>query len=288
MSNAATLVLGSSGIVGRRVAAQLGTAGVPLRTGSRRGDPPFEWTEPDTWTSHLAGTERLFLMSPEGVPIHPRFVETAVEAGVIRIVLLSDRGLEVMEVDRLIAAEAMVRASPVTWTIIRPDWFNQDFDESFLAPGILAGLVTVPIGEVKQGFVDADDIAAVIVRALLDDGHAGRTYELTGPTALSFAQAVGIIAEHSGRAVHFAGDPASFRRGQELLGVPAGQIDTDLGHFAALAARGDVRPTDDVQRVTGRPARSFAEFARRAAASGAWEARNTVAPTVRSPPPEPA
>jgi uncharacterized protein YbjT (DUF2867 family) len=64
------------------------------------------------------------------------------------------------------------------------------FDEGFFRPAVLAGELALPLGEARQVFVDAEDIAAVAVAALIGDGHAGRTYALTGPRALSFAQAV--------------------------------------------------------------------------------------------------
>jgi uncharacterized protein YbjT (DUF2867 family) len=60
------------------------------------------------------------------------------------------------------AAERTVRESGADWTILRPDWFNQNFDECFLRPAVLAGQLALPVGETRQVFVDADDIAAVL------------------------------------------------------------------------------------------------------------------------------
>ena len=266
-----TLVTGSSGIVGRRVVAHLRDRGLAVRAASRSGTPPFEWTHPATWEANLDGIRRLVLISPEGVPVHPDFLPAAAAAGVERIALLSDKGVEVMRVDRLLAAERLVNNSELPWSIVRADWFNQNFSESFFRPGVLAGLITVPIDEVRQSFVDADDIAAVLVETLLDVTHTGRTYMLTGPTSLSFAEAVNIIGDACGRRVRFAGDADSYRRGQEALGVDPAQIQREIDNFARLAAQGDATPTGDVERVIGRPAIAFPTFASRAAARGAWQ-----------------
>lgn len=212
----------------------------------------------------------MVLISPEGVPVHPDFLPAAAAAGIERVALLSDRAVETMRVDRLLAAERLVKDSDQTWSIVRPDWFNQDFDESFFQPGVMAGLITVPVGEVRQGFVDAEDIAAVLMETLLQDRHARQTYVLTGPTSHSFSEAVDLIGEACGRRVRFAGDVQSYRRGQQAIGANSSRIEREVHNFARLAAQGDTAPTNDVERVTGRPAISFAAFVNQAASRGAW------------------
>jgi uncharacterized protein YbjT (DUF2867 family) len=96
--------------------------------------------------------------------------------------------------ERLMAAERTVRKSGADWTIVRPSWFNQNFDEGVFRAAVMAGELAVPLGDLRQAFVDADDIAAVAAAALTEDGHAGQSYELTGPRALSFAEALEIVA----------------------------------------------------------------------------------------------
>jgi hypothetical protein len=73
-----------------------------------------------------------------------------------------------------------VRESGADWTIVRPDWFNQNRDEGFFQPAVLAGELALPLGDHRQALVDADDIAAVVAVALTEDGHAGQRYEVTG------------------------------------------------------------------------------------------------------------
>lgn len=251
--------------------AGLRAAGLPVRAASRRGDVTFDWAERDTWEPAIGSASRMWLMAPEDTAVDPEFVHCAVQRGVRRIVLLSSRGIETMGDERLQAAERTVSESGVEWTIVRPDWFDQNFDEGFCLPQVLAGEVFLPLGGMRQVFVDADDIAAAAVVALTEDGHAGRTYELTGPEALSFADAVDVIGEASGRTVRFHGGEEEFAAALESAGTPREVTDGMLSAFAALRGKGDSEPNDTVRQLTGREPKSFARYAAEAAARGVWK-----------------
>jgi uncharacterized protein YbjT (DUF2867 family) len=170
-----------------------------------------------------------------------------------------------MRDERLLAAEALVEGSGVDWTVVRPDWFDQNFDEGFFAPSVMAGELVIPLGDHVLGFVDADDIAEVAVRALVEDGHEGRTYELSGPELLSFPQALATITEVTGRAVKYLGTAEDYR-----AVVPPDLADAQV---AAWEACGDSTLTDAVERVTGRPAKSFRRYVEQAWEGGAWQDR---------------
>ena len=87
--------------------------------------------------------------------------------------------------------------------ILRSSWFDQNFTESYLLDPVLAGLVALPVGEMVEPFVDADDIADVAVAALAEPGHVGEVYELTGPRLLTFGEVVAEIAHTSGRRIDY-------------------------------------------------------------------------------------
>lgn len=264
MTDAPVLVLGATGSTGRRVASRLSGAGRPVRRASRRGGTRFDWSDRGTWPGALDGVDRVYLMAPHELPVEPAFVHEAVDRGVRRFVLLSTRGVEEMRDERLLAAERLVRESGVGWTVLRPDWFDQNFDEGFFRPSVLAGELVLPFGDKEQAFVDADDIAAVAVAALTEDGHEGRVYEVTGPEALSFPRALDVIAEVTGRKVEFRGEPDDYR-----AIVPA---DLAEGQIRAWDAVDGGRPTDTVARVTGREPGSFRDYVLRAWEGGAWRA----------------
>lgn len=270
MSERDILVLGATGTIGSRVTALLRSAGAPVRAASRHGEVRFDWSAPPTWAPALDGADRLYLLTPDDVPVDPAFVAAAVEAGVRRIVLQSSLGIEAMGDQRLLDAEATVRGSGAEWTILRPDWFDQNFDEGFFRPAVLAGELAMPLGDMRQAFVDADDVAAVAAAVLTHDGHGGQRYDVTGPRALSFGEAAQIIGAAAGRTVRFLGEGADYLAQQQALGVPREDAEGGLAAFTALREQGDGEPTDVVRRVAGRPPKPFETYAREAAAAGAW------------------
>jgi uncharacterized protein YbjT (DUF2867 family) len=270
MRDEPVVVLGATGRTGRRIARMLRAARVPVRAASRTGEVRFDWSDPQTWEPAVAGAARMYLMAPDGQAIDPSFVSHAVERGVKQIVLLSSQAIEAMGDERLIAAEQTVRESGAEWTIVRPSWFNQNFDEGFFQPAVMAGELAVPVGDLRQAFVDAGDIAAVAAAALTEDGHAGRSYDVTGPRALSFADAVEIIGRATGRPVRFLGTAEAYTEAMSRLGIPGEQAHREIESFAALRELGDQQPTDVVRRVTGRDPRDFESYAVEAAERGAW------------------
>lgn len=267
------LVLGGTGKTGRRVVERLQARNVPVRLGSRAASPSFDWEEPSTWAAALEGVSAVYIsyypdVAAPGAPeTIDAFVKQALASGVRRLVLLSGRGEH--EAQR---AEQMLQASGADWTILRCSWFMQNFSEGFFLEPVLAGEVALPVGAVPEPFVDADDIADVAVAALTDHKHIGQLYELTGPRMLTFAQAIGEIARASDRKIAFAQIPMQdFAAGAAEQGMPADIVDF-LGYlFTEVLDGRNAHLTGGVQRALGREPRDFADYARNAAASGAWK-----------------
>ncbi|WP_330183134.1 NmrA family transcriptional regulator [Nocardia sp. NBC_01503] len=268
------LVIGGTGKTGSRVAARLTALGVPVRIGSRTATIPFDWTDRETWGPALAGVGAVYLSyQPDlAVPGAAADIKSltalAAAAGVRRIVLLSGRG----EVEAL-ECEGIVRNSGIPWTVVRCAFFAQNFSEGSFADYILAGEVALPSGDVPEPFVDADDIADVAVAALTEDGHGGEIYELTGPRALTFAEATAEIARATGREIAFI--PLSrtdFVASLTSYGVPADEVSLLDYLFGTILDGRNSQLTDGVFRALGRRPRDFAEYARDVASSGAWSA----------------
>ncbi|MFC6881716.1 NAD(P)H-binding protein [Actinomadura yumaensis] len=268
-----TLVLGATGKTGRRVAARLEELDAPVRRASRSSDQPFDWTDPGTWAPALAGAAAVYLAySPDlAAPGAPEaigaFTAAMREAGVRHVVLLSGRGEPEAE-----QCERLVRDSGLGWTIVRASWFAQNFSEDYLLDPVRGGRVVLPAGDVPEPFVDADDIADVAVAALTrPDRHQGRAYELTGPRALTFAQAVGQIAAATGRPVGYLQvPPADYSAALQDEGVPAEVAEMLTYLFTTVLDGRNSAVADGVQRALGRPARDFADYAHRTAATGVW------------------
>ncbi|GIH99556.1 NmrA family NAD(P)-binding protein [Planobispora takensis] len=267
-----TLVIGSTGKTGRRVAARLRARGLAVREGSRSANPPFDWNDRATWEPALRGVDAAYVTYQPDLAF-PGAAETvrdlaaqAVAAGVRRLVLLSGRGEE----GALLGEEA-VRESGAEWTIVRCSWFCQNFDESHLLEPVLAGTIALPAGDVAEPFVDAEDIADVVVAALTEAGHGGRVYELTGPRLLTFAEAAAEISKACGREVRYL--PVSAADYESTLveyGVPAAEAAELTGLFTTVLDGRNAHLSDGVRRALGRGPRDFSDYARDAAATGVW------------------
>lgn len=267
-----TLVVGGTGKTGRRVVERLRAHGLPARVGSRSGEPPFDWEDRSTWAPALRDARSAYIsFFPDlAVPGAPdaiaAFAEVAVDAGAKRLVLLSGRGEQEAQ-----QAERALQASGAEWTIVRCSWFMQNFSESYLRDPVLAGEVALPVGAVPEPFVDAEDIADVAVAALTQEGHAGQVYELTGPRLLTFAAATEEIARASGRPLRFVTVPMeAYAEAAVDGGVPDDVVRLLRYLFTEVLDGRNAHLTDGVQRALGREPRDFGDFARQAAAAGAW------------------
>ena len=165
----------------------------------------------------------------------------------------------------------MYKRQGAEWTVVRASWFMQNFSESFFLEPVLAGEVALPVGAVREPFVDVDDIADVAVAALTEDGHAGQVYELTGPRLLTFAEAVDEIGRASGQELRYV--PISideYASAAAEQGEPADVVELMRYLFTEVLDGRNAYLADGVQRALGREPRDFADYARDAAATGVW------------------
>lgn len=266
------LVLGATGKTGRRVVAGLRALGKSVRAASRSGEVRFDWYDKETWESAVRGATALYLVAPDDPsPVDP-FVGQAVAAGVDRFVVLSARGLDQMpptSFQGMAAAERAVRATGARWTVLRPNNFNQNFDEYTWREPLREGRLGLPIGGVGDPFIDVRDIADVAVAALTEDGHHGAAYDLSGPRALTFAEAIAVISLASGRPIRYDElTPAQYRAELLVGGVPEETADELNALFAHMRTGRHAAPGDGVQRVLGRDPIAFEDYAE--AAADAW------------------
>jgi uncharacterized protein YbjT (DUF2867 family) len=274
-----TLVLGGTGKTGRRVVERLRARGLPVRVGSRTGEPPFDWEDRATWAPALDGVGSVYLTYypdlavPGALEAAGSFAELAVRSGVRRLALLSGRGE--LENER---AEQAVRDTGAELTILRSTWFMQNFSEDYMLEHVLGGEIRLPAGHMPTPFLDVDDIADVAVAALTDDRHVGQLYELTGPRSLTFAEAAQEIGEAVGREIRYV--PVSLEQHAAEAaehGVSAEVIDLLTYLFSEVMDGRNADTTDGVKRALGREPRAFGDYARDAAASGVWNESRVTA-----------
>ncbi len=274
------LVLGGTGRTGALVARELIKRGLNARTASRRGaDVIFDWDDPTTHAPALDGADCVYLVTPVMRIKFARqvadFLDLAAAAGVRHVTYLSTYGSDRAppEVDIRAVELDLARRDSFTHSILRPTWVMQNFSDEHLP--LIGGTITVPTGGGKEAFVDAADIAAVAVETLVNpDAHAGAQYAPTGPQSLTVGEVAKIIAGVSGLPVtHNDIDPDVWINGAVTAGfVPADYAVMLRWLTETIIAGNGSRPNTDIEKVTGRPATSFEDFARQNASAWAPQA----------------
>lgn len=269
-----TLIIGGTGKTGRRVAERLEKMGRNIRIGSRSSAPPFDWDRESDWDAALDGVTSIYityspdLAMPGATDAIQRLVTKAKRAGVTRLVILSGRGEPEAQ-----ACETIVLSSGLEATVVRASWFNQNFSEGAFIDMVIAGAITLPAGTTLEPFVDADDIADVAVAALMEGGHSGKIYEVTGPRLMTMADIAADLSEATGRKVTYVDVPHdAFIDGLTNSGAPKDVVWMLDYLFATVLDGRNANLTDGVERVLGRPPKDFAEYARDVAATGVWRA----------------
>lgn len=266
------VVAGATGNVGGELVRLLAERGEPVRGLVRAGRQAAlpagvaaavgDLDRPETLRPALDGAAGVFLLS--GYQDMPGVLAEVRRAGAGRVVLLSGAAVEATDTDNAISrymlrSEATVRESGVPWTFLRPRTFMTNM--LAWAPQVQAGdVVRGPFADVPVAVVDPHDIAAVAAAALLAPGHEGRAYPLTGPESLLPADRVRVLAEVLGRDLRFEGQSRAAARAEMSATVPAEYVDAFVRFFGdGTVDESTVHPT--VPAVTGRPARTFREWA---------------------------
>jgi uncharacterized protein YbjT (DUF2867 family) len=274
MNSKTTLVLGGTGKTGRRVAHRLVEAGESVRIGSRSGPVPFDWERRETWGPVLREIHAAYvtfqpdLAVPGAVETVRAFFTQAVDSGVGKLVLLSGRGEpEAQE------AEDALKATRADWTILRASWFNQNFSENFFLDPIRAGEVALPGSLAAEPFVDVEDLVDIAVAALTSNAHSRRLYELTGPQAITFAEAIDLIARAAGRNIAYVPITMDDYRAELVRQqIPNEYIDLVTYLFSTVLDGRNTPVTNGVQEALGRPARSYSDYVQNTAPTGIWRA----------------
>lgn len=261
------VVTGATGNVGRPLVRALVEGGAEVRAVSRHaavGDHRADLADPESLRAVVAGAEAFFLLV-SGAGAHldaPAIVDVVKAGGVRRIVLLSSQAAGTRPGSPshapLLALENTVRGSGLEWVVLRPGGFASN---AFAWAGSVKAERTVaaPFGDVGLPVVDPDDIAGVAAAALRDARHSGRVYELTGPELRTPRQRAAAIGAALGEPVRFVEQSAQEARRQLVTFMPEPVAD------GTLAILGEPTPQEqkisgDVERVLGRPARTFVDW----------------------------
>lgn len=285
------LIIGATGNLGSEITRQLTNKGHKVRVGVRKPEQyhvpsdqveavRFDFDDPTTYCPTLDGIKKLFLIAlpldPEAPVMLAPVIQAAKQAGVEQVVFNSAYGVDQNEKAPLRKVERLLEASGLGHTVLRPNFFMDNFSSGFIAP-MIQGTdgIFVAAEDARTSFIAISDIAAVAVAALTEEGHESKAYNLTGPEELDHSAVAATISAVSARnIIYHPISETDMRQGALENGLPEPNVDylsvlyqaTRAGYLAAM--------TSDVEQVLGRPALSFAEFAQQNLA--AWQLREAA------------
>lgn len=277
------LITGASGNVGREVLKQVCEAGARVRAAyqspQRAAEAPAgvetvvaDFNRPETLRAALTDVDRVFLVGPVApnlVELESKATDEIKRSGVRHLVKLSAMGTRGATFPRQHAeSEDRIKDSGVPWTFLRPNGFMQNM--------VMYNARTVreqsafygSQGEGKVSHVDIRNVASVAVRVLIEDGHAGRTYTLTGPEALSNSRIAEILSATLGRPIKYVNLPPEQMK-QALVGggVPEWNANGILDLETLYRDGGASTVTGDAELVLRRQPITYEQFARDYASS---------------------
>lgn len=272
------LVTGATGQVGTAVVESLVTRGIYVRAAARHVSTisstehiepvAFDYNDPRTHQRVLSDITGIFLVAPPLDPQAPRrlipFIDRARESGVQHIVFNSVFGTNIAgEEGPLQLIERHLLSSGMGCTILRPNFFMENFTTGFIGTLIAGGEISLAAGDGKTSFISVRDIAEAAARAFQEKRY-GAEYDLTGPEALDYAEVARIISKFSGREVVYRPiSESTMMLKARQNGWPEEAARYVAVLYSAVRAGIMAEVTDGVRQATGRSPISFNEFARK-------------------------
>ncbi len=272
------LVIGATGNIGGALVTQLVEAGQAVKAGTRRPDSyealtgvevvHFDYDGSETWERALEDVDRVSTIvqseNPQPQETVGEFFDAAAAASVKHVVLVTAAGIENAGDADVRQVEKLLIGSGMDYTILRPNWFMQNFSTGFLQPMLkVQGVLMLPAGDGKTSFIDVRDIAAVAAAALTQPGHAGKEYTLTGSEALDYAEAVEILGRAAGREFRYVPvESAQFREALVANGLPEDAAGFMVELFDAVRNGYAAAISPAVEQVLGGASIRLDKFAR--------------------------
>ncbi len=264
------LVLGASGHVGQPLVAELLAKGEQVKAASRSGKAfgaaegvVFDFADPTTFDAAFDGVDRAYVMLPGGYVESKALLEPVIQAAAernVKVVFQSVLGVDADDSIPYRQVEIALENSGVPYVILRPNWFADNF-HTYWKAGIDQGVIGVPAGDGKSSFIDVRDIASSAAAALTTDRFDNQAFNLTGPEALSYAQAAQKISAALGKPVVYqAMEESAFCDLLKSVGVPADYAEFLTSIFYPVREGWTAGVSDAVATLTDKAPRSLDEY----------------------------
>lgn len=276
------LVTGATGSLGRAVISSLSSNGFRMKAAARSVTKTafpagveavkFDYEDPTTFDAAVNGVERALLIAPPLDPHAPAklmpVLDKAKKFGIQHVIFISAFGVDAVEQAPLRRIERHLMASGLNYTILRPNFFMENFSTGFLSPMVKQGGIYLAAADGKTSFISTADIAETVASAF-QNCLFGKEYNLTGPEALDHLTAASILTKVTGKSItyHPLTEQAMFK-GLRDNGLPESAVQYVGVLYGSVRAGYAAAVTKDVEAVTGRKPRNFEAFARQSAA--AW------------------
>jgi uncharacterized protein YbjT (DUF2867 family) len=271
------LVIGALGNVGKEVVRSLLAESKPVRAadidenrlrqtfGASVECVRFDFTDPQTYAAAFAGVQKMFLMRPPHLSnikrdMLPAIVATR-QAGVKHVVFLSLIGVENAKFVPHYKVETHLQEQNFDITFLRCSFFMQNLNTTHRKEIKERNEIFVPVGNARTSFIDVRDIGAVAARCLIDDGHAGKKYDLTGVESLDYWQAAAILSKALQRTICYRNpNPLYFFFETIRRGTPLMFALVMMGLYTSTRFGMAEPVTHEVERLIGRKPITFQQY----------------------------
>lgn len=274
------LITGATGNIGKELCRLLAEAEIPARAMCRKDEQLEQFRKlgieavladfenPKSLLQAMQGCERMFLLTSPTLShtqMEKSIIHIAEKAGIKYIVRVSTADTNLSAKLSYAKSHAEIdhylRSKKLDWTILRPTGFMQNFIES--GHPISTGFLPHMICDGKLSYIDLRDIALVAKHVLTEDIHKRATYYLTGPESLTVKEVASFLTDALGHEVKDVNSSeAEMRKALGFTGLSDWHVDTLIDQFVTVAGGYEIDVTEEVERLTGQPARTFAQFAK--------------------------
>lgn len=271
MNQDVILVIGAAGTVGSELVRILRADGHQVRTATSK-------TSMDNSSVHInlatgegvhqafEGVDKAFLLSPPGYADQYKvllpLIQEAKRRNLKKVVLMTALGVDVSDEIPFRRAEIELEKSGLTYNIVRPNWFMQNFN-TFWIQGIREqSKILLPAGKAKTSFIDTKDVSEVIAKLLTTNKFDNKAYDLTGPKSLDHDEVALELAQATGKQISYQEiEPIELKKGLIGFGIPEDYVNFLITIFGFLREGYNTRITTSVKDILGREPNSFKNYA---------------------------